>query len=85
MKPMKYDYGYVAYVSSDGNYGVDNTVTFNVDEFYDRYPKAWEQLDEMADSDRLDFLIAVLDQDIEQLEAYAEDYGIRLKDLLDKE
>lgn len=80
---MKYEYGYQAYVAGDGNYGVDTVVTFDYDLFHAQYPKAWDILDNIHDSERTEFIIAVLDQDEEELARMASDYEFRLADVLD--
>ena len=80
---IKYEYNYQAYVAGDGNYGVDSVITFDYDYFHDQYPKAWEILDTIHDSSRVDFILAVLDQDEEELIRMAEDYEFKLADVLD--
>jgi len=79
---IKYEYAYQAYVSGDGNYGVDSVVTFDYDYFHDEYPKAWEILDSIHDSSRVDFIVAVLDQDEETLNELAQDYEFKMTDVL---
>lgn len=79
---IRYEIGYKAYVAEDGNYGVDTVVTFDYDYFYAEYPKAWEILDEIHDSSRVDFIVAVLDQDEDMLVQFQEDYEFRLTDVL---
>jgi hypothetical protein len=82
---MKYEYGYKAYVADDGNFGVASIVTFDFELFIDRYPKVWEIVDSLNDYARFEFIIAVLDQDEEELARIAEDYDFPLADVLDKE
>ena len=82
---MKYEYGYKAYVADDGNFGVDSIATFDYELFIDRYPKVWDIVDRLNDYARFDFIIAVLDQDEEELARIAEDYDFPLADVLDKE
>jgi hypothetical protein len=78
MKPLiPYTFGYLAYVSGDGNYGVDSTVFFDYDTFEARYPE------DLSDSSRFDLIVAVLDQDEELLRDFAEEYELPLKALLD--
>lgn len=79
---IKYEYAYQAYVSGDGNYGVDSVVTFDYDYFHAEYPKAWAILDDIHDSSRVDFIVAVLDQDEEELTRLAEDYEFNLAHVL---
>ena len=62
-KPIRYQYEFVAYVSGDGNYGVDSVITFDYSEFDSRYPNAWSALDEVHDSTRIELIEATLDQD----------------------
>lgn len=81
---MKYEYGYKAYVADDGNFGVDSIATFDYELFIDRYPKVWDIVDRLNDYARFDFIIAVLDQDEEELARIAEDYDFPLADVLDK-
>jgi hypothetical protein len=84
MKPLiTYTFGYLAYVSGDGNYGVDSTVFFDYDTFEARYPEVWSMLDDLSDSNRFDLIVAVLDQDEELLRDFAEEYELPLKALLD--
>ena len=80
---MKYEYAYNAYVAGDGNYGVDTVITFDYDYFHDKYPHAWEILDNIHDSSRVDFILAVLDQDEETLNELAESYDFPLSHVLD--
>lgn len=79
---IKYEYGYKAYVADDGNYGVESVVTFDFDIFLDQYPKAWEILDTVSDYSRFEFIVAVLDQDEEELTRMAEEYDFNLTDVL---
>ena len=79
---IKYECAYQAYVAEDGNYGVDTVVTFDFDMFYAEYPKAWEILDSIHDSSRVDFIVAVLDQDEEMLNELAESYDFDLSHVL---
>lgn len=79
---IKYEYAYQAYVAGDGNYGVDSVITFDYDYFHDEYPKAWAILDDIHDSSRVDFIVAVLDQDEEMLNELAQDYEFKLTDVL---
>lgn len=79
---IKYEYSYQAYVADDGNYGVDTVVTFDYDLFHNEYPKAWEILDNISDYSRVEFIVAVLDQDEEELNRLAEDFDFRLSDVL---
>lgn len=81
---MKYEYGYKAYVADDGNFGVDSIATFDYELFIDRYPKVWDIVDRLNDYARFDFIIAVLDQDEEELARIAEDYDFPLTDVLDQ-
>jgi hypothetical protein len=80
---MKYEYGYKAYVADDGNFGVESIVTFDFDEFINKYPKAWEIVDNLNDLSRFSFVVAVLDQDEEELASMAEDWEFSLADVLD--
>lgn len=85
MNPLiPYTIGYVAYVSGDGNYGVDSTVTFDYDAFEERYPEVFQMLDSLSDSMRFDFIVAILDQDGEVLNEFADELEIDVKLLLDK-
>jgi hypothetical protein len=79
---IKYEYGYQAYVSGDGNYGVDSVITFDYDYFHEEFPKVWAILDEIHDSSRFDFILAVLDQDEDTLTELAEENDFRLSDVL---
>ena len=80
---MKYDYDFKAYVADDGNYGVDSVITFDFELFIAQYPGVWEMIDNIHDSQRTEFLLAVLDQDEEALRELAEDYELPLEKLLD--
>ena len=80
---IKYEYGFNAYVADDGNYGVDSIVTFDYDLFHAQYPKAWELIDQISDYARLEFIVAILDQDEETLREYAEENDFNLADILD--
>lgn len=80
---MKYDYDFKAYVADDGNYGVDSVITFDFEYFIAEYPGVWEMLDNVHDSQRTEFLLAVLNQDEEALRELAEDYELPLDKLLD--
>ena len=79
---IKYEYNYQAYVAGDGNYGVDTVITFDYDDLHAKYPKAWEILDEIHDSARVEFLMAVLDEDKEALLELANEYDFKLSDVL---
>lgn len=78
MTPMKYTHDFVAFVAGDGSYGVEELVTFDYQEFSERYPKAWEALDGVTDSWRVELIIAVLTEDEETLRSLAEDYDLDL-------
>ena len=80
---MKYDYDFKAYVADDGNYGVDSVITFDFEVFNVEYPGVWEMLDSIHDSQRTEFLLAVLNQDEEALRELADDYELPLDKLLD--
>jgi hypothetical protein len=80
---MKYEYGYKAYVADDGNFGVGSVVTFDYEELFDKYPKAWEIVDSVNDYARFEFIVAVLDQDEEELTRMAEEWDFNLADVLD--
>ena len=81
---IKYEYnGYKAYIAGDGNYGVESVITFDFDDLNANYPKVWEILDEIHDSERMDFIVAVLDQDETVLRELAESYEFRITDVLD--
>lgn len=75
---MKYEYGYKAYVCGDGNYGVESVITFDYDYFHDKFPKAWELVDHIHELSRVDFIVAVLDEDEETLAEFANDYEFDL-------
>jgi hypothetical protein len=79
---LKYECAYQAYVADDGNYGVDTVVTFDYDLFHAEYPKAWEVLDSISDYSRVEVIIAILDQDEEELNRMAEEYEFNLADVL---
>lgn len=78
MTPMKYNVDFVAYVAGDGSFGVDDVVTFDYQEFSERYPKAWAALDNVTDSWRVELILAVLNEDEEALRSLAEDYDLDL-------
>jgi hypothetical protein len=78
----KYEYGFKAYVADDGNYGVDSIITFDFEDFNAEYPSVWEMLDNVHDSQKTEFLLAVLNQDEEALRELAEDYELPLNKLL---
>lgn len=80
---MKYEYNYHAFVSGDGSYGVDSIVTFDYDEFHERYPNAWSCLDEVHDSTRIELIIACLDQDEETIRELCEENELNPLDFLD--
>lgn len=80
---MDYTYEYMAYVAEDGNYGVDYTVTFDIDKFNALYPNAWDIIGDIHDSQKTEFILAVLGQDEETLRALAEDYDFSILDVLD--
>ena len=82
---MKYEYAHQAYVADDGNYGVASVLTFDFELFIDRYPKAWEVLDNVSDYYRTEFMLAVLDQDEDTLKDFANDYEFDLADVLDQD
>jgi hypothetical protein len=75
---MKYEYGYKAYVAEDGNYGVESIITFDYELFVDKFPKAWAMLDDIHEYSRVDFIVAVLDEDEEMLTEFANDYEFDL-------
>lgn len=75
---MKYEFGYKAYVAEDGNYGVESIITFDYELFIDKYPKAWALLDDIHESSRVDFIVAVLDEDEEMLVEFTNDYEFDL-------
>lgn len=62
---MKYELDWKAFVSADGSYGVDNILTFDYDEFFANYPHAWDALDSVSDSSRIELIVATLDEDEE--------------------
>ena len=80
---MKYTYDYVAYVADDGNYGVESVLTFDFEDFANKYNGVWEMLDEVSDRDRAEFVLAIIDQDEEALRGFAEEYELPLDKLLD--
>ena len=80
---MKYDYDFKAYVADDGNYGVDSVLTFDYEDLVETYPGVWEMLDNIHDSQRAEFILAVLNQDEELLREFADDYELPLEKLLD--
>ncbi len=80
---IKYDCAYKAYVADDGNFGVDSVITFDFEDLLDKFPKAWEIVDQMSDSSRFDFILAVCDQDEVMLTEFAENYEFELSDVLD--
>ncbi len=80
---IRYDYDYKAYVAADGNYGVDSIITFDYDEFHERHPMAWERLDEVHDSTRIELLIATLDQDEDTIRELCEENDLNPLDFLD--
>ena len=80
---MKYDYDCKAYVADDGNYGVDSVITFAFEVFNYEYPGVWEMLDNVHDSQRTEFLLALFNQDEEALRELADDYELPLDKLLD--
>lgn len=82
-KAMNYDYDFKAYVSSDGNYGVDSIITFDYTEFESRFPKAWGLLDEVHDSTRIELLVATLDRDEETIIALCEENELDPADFLE--
>ena len=83
---MKYEYlPNVAYVADDGNYGVCTVITFDYELFHARYPKAWELVDQMSDYYRTEFILAILDQNEDELKEFADEYEFDLADVLDKE
>lgn len=80
---MKYDYDYQAFVSGDGSYGVDTVVTFNYDEFHERYPNVWSNLDEVHDSTRIELIMATLEQDEEAIRDLCDENDLNPLDFLD--
>ena len=80
---IKYEYKHNAYVADDGSYGVTSIVTFDYEDLHAEYPKVWEILDEIHDSERTDFILAVLDQDEEMLRDLSEAYGFDLNSVLE--
>jgi hypothetical protein len=75
---MKYEYGYKAYVAEDGNYGIESIITFDTDLFHEKYPKAWALLEDIYELSRVDFIVALLDEDEETLAEFAENYEFDL-------
>ena len=83
---MKYEYlSNVAYVADDSNFGVCTVITFDYEELHRRYPKAWEIVDEMSDYYRTEFILAVLDQNEDELKEFAQEYEFDLADVLDQD
>lgn len=83
---MKYEYAVeCAYVAEDGNYGVGTVITFDYSTFHAKYPKAWELVDLMSDYYRNEFILAILDQNEDELKEFAQEYEFDLADVLDKE
>jgi hypothetical protein len=86
MLSIKYEYNTdTAYVADDGNYGVGTVITFDYAEFHRRYPNAWELVDQMSDYYRNEFILAILDQNEDELKEFAQEYEFDLADVLDKE
>ena len=79
---MKYEVDFRAYVADDGNYGVDTVLTFDFAEFEQKFPKVWDRLEEIYETQRTEFLIAVMDGDEETVQAICEDSEINPADIL---
>lgn len=82
LTPIKYEYEDRAYFAEDGNYGVDYVLTFNFEEFNQQYPDAWDIVDDIAESQRIEFILAVINQDEESLRELADDYEFDLSSVL---
>lgn len=75
MSVMKYEYDYKCYVADDGNYGVDYVLVFDHDEFYKRYPHAWDIIDDVYERSRGEFLLAVMNEDEDALQELSDSDG----------
>lgn len=61
----------MAYVSSDGNYGGDYPIVF---EYEDLTDKQWTMLSDMTDSDRYEYVLAIIEKDTESIESLEAQY-----------
>ena len=78
MTPIKYEHNFSAYVAGDGSFGVEEIITFDYQEFAERYPRHWEALENISDNWRVEFILAVLTEDDDTLQSLIEDYGLDL-------
>jgi hypothetical protein len=62
----------MAYVSTDGNYGAGDSIHFDSAELTD---EQWLLLDNLADSDRYDFVYACVNGDEETVQEYFDTYA----------
>jgi hypothetical protein len=79
---IRYETGYKAYVAGDGNFGVESVITFDYEDLLDKFPKAWEIVDQISDYSRFEFILAVCDEDEVVLAEFAENYDFELSDVL---
>ena len=63
----------MAYVSSDGNYGGDDALNF---EASDLTPTQWGNLEEISDSERYDYVFAILNNDEEDIQGIEDAYDL---------
>lgn len=62
----------MAYVSTDGNYGGEDSLHFDLSELSN---EQWETLDNIPDSDRYYYVFAILNGDEETAKEYEEMYA----------
>ena len=61
----------MAYVSSDGNYGGDYPIVF---EYEDLTDKQWELMSELGDTDRYEYVLAIIENDTENIASIEAQY-----------
>jgi len=61
----------MAYVSSDGNWGGDYPIIFEPD---DLTTEQWQMLSDMTDSDRYEYVLAIIENDEQAIEEIESQY-----------